>query len=259
MDWWNNGANFELIAEVYRCTLLIQEPYNVDLGDRNSDEFSEMSDRFNLVIDSLYQDVPGTQTTNVQTFESVLNLIFLNFFGNLKRKNWFSLSPLDGRANGRSPKSISISNRKVLMTWKSSSRLCVQPFKTVWLVHSTSSRRDSLSVLSKVWNRGFRLYLLSMRIDGCISFLHSVWFWFNLSAGCGTVGHLQVPPLVQYQRLNWLQKTVTFLAKRAVNASIWTSVAMASTTALMDPMRKDAVSFFDFCVFRYFEFLSFCL
>ena len=75
--WWNNVANFELIAEVYRCTLLIQEPYNVDLGDRNSDEFSEMSDRFNLVIDSLYQDVPGTQTTNVQTFESVLNLAFL--------------------------------------------------------------------------------------------------------------------------------------------------------------------------------------
>ena len=24
----------------------------------------------------------------------------------------------------------------------------------------------------------------------------------SLSAGCGTVGHLQVPPLVQYQRLN---------------------------------------------------------
>ena len=79
MDWWNNDANFELIAEVYRCTLLIQEQYNVDLGDRNSDEFSEMSDRFNLVIDSLYQDVPGTQTTNVQTFESVLNLAFLYF------------------------------------------------------------------------------------------------------------------------------------------------------------------------------------
>ena len=77
----------------------------------------------------------------------------------------------------------------------------------------------------------------------------------SLSAGCGTVGHLQVPPLVQYQRLNWLQTTVTFLAKRAVNASIWISVAMASTTALMDPMRKDAVSSFWF--FVYFVIFSF--
>ena len=85
----------------------------------------------------------------------------------------------------------------------------------------------------------------------------------SLSAGCGTVGHLQVPPLVQYQRLNWLQTTVTFLAKRAVNASIWISVAMASTTALMDPMRKDAVSsfwfFVYFVIFSFFFFFFFFL
>jgi hypothetical protein len=67
----NNGANFEFISEVYRCSLLIQEPYNQELGDRNSDDFGDMADRFNLAVDSLYQAVPGTQTTNVQTFESV--------------------------------------------------------------------------------------------------------------------------------------------------------------------------------------------
>jgi hypothetical protein len=58
-----------LIAEMYRCSLLVQEPYNQELGDRESSDFSEMADRFNIAVDNLYLRVSGTQTTNVQTFE----------------------------------------------------------------------------------------------------------------------------------------------------------------------------------------------
>ncbi len=63
------APNFYLIAEMYRCSLLVQEPYVEELGDRDSSDFSEMADRFNIAVDNLYLRVSGTQTTNVQTFE----------------------------------------------------------------------------------------------------------------------------------------------------------------------------------------------
>ncbi|XP_046438299.1 basement membrane-specific heparan sulfate proteoglycan core protein-like [Daphnia pulex] len=55
--------------QMYRCSLLVQEPYNEKLGDRDSSDFSEMANRFNIAVDYLYLHVSGTQTTNVQTFE----------------------------------------------------------------------------------------------------------------------------------------------------------------------------------------------
>jgi hypothetical protein len=49
--------------------LLVQEPYNQELGDRDSIDFSKMANRFNIAVGNLYLRVSGTQTTNVQTFE----------------------------------------------------------------------------------------------------------------------------------------------------------------------------------------------
>jgi hypothetical protein len=43
---------------------MVQEPYNEELGDRDSSDFSEMANRFNIAVDNLYLRVSGTQTTN---------------------------------------------------------------------------------------------------------------------------------------------------------------------------------------------------
>lgn len=51
--------------------MLIQEPYNEELSNRFSDDFGDMSERFNTAIEQIYQTVPGAQTATVQTFESV--------------------------------------------------------------------------------------------------------------------------------------------------------------------------------------------
>lgn len=66
---WNLTIQHLKITEVYRCSLIIQEPYNDELGDRFSDDFTEMSERFNTAIEEIYQIVPGSQTATVQTFE----------------------------------------------------------------------------------------------------------------------------------------------------------------------------------------------
>ena len=53
---------------VYRCSLLIQEPYSNALADRDSDDFQALSTRFQDAIEYLYVGVAGDQTANVQTF-----------------------------------------------------------------------------------------------------------------------------------------------------------------------------------------------
>lgn len=58
-------------AEVYRCSLLIQEPFSAELGDRQSEEFEFLSERFISAIEDVYRAVDGTQTATVQTFECV--------------------------------------------------------------------------------------------------------------------------------------------------------------------------------------------
>ncbi|KZS20079.1 putative Basement membrane-specific heparan sulfate proteoglycan core protein [Daphnia magna] len=67
--------------KVYRCSMLIQEPYNEELSNRFSDDFGDMSERFNTAIEQIYQTVPGAQTATVQTFErtSQLSLTKVNF------------------------------------------------------------------------------------------------------------------------------------------------------------------------------------
>ncbi|KAI9555097.1 hypothetical protein GHT06_017612 [Daphnia sinensis] len=77
----SGGVSTPGTRKVYRCSLLIQEPYNEELGDRFSDDFGDMSERFNTAIEQIYQNVPGTQTATVQTFErtSQLSLTKVNF------------------------------------------------------------------------------------------------------------------------------------------------------------------------------------
>ena len=58
-----------LFAAVYRCSLLIQEPYSDALADRLTDDFDILSERFISAIEGVYQGVTGTQTATVQTFE----------------------------------------------------------------------------------------------------------------------------------------------------------------------------------------------
>ena len=62
-------------SAVYRCTLLIQEPYSSSLADRESDDFQALSDRFQSAVESLYDGVPGDQTATIQTFQYVIIII----------------------------------------------------------------------------------------------------------------------------------------------------------------------------------------
>ena len=57
---------------MYRCSLLIQEPFSTSLENRQSEDFDNLSDRFTTAIEEIYQYTAGTQTATVQTFESVL-------------------------------------------------------------------------------------------------------------------------------------------------------------------------------------------
>lgn len=59
------------MTEVYRCSLLIQEPYSDSLADRNSDDFDTLSEKFSSAVENVYSSLPGFVTATVQTFESV--------------------------------------------------------------------------------------------------------------------------------------------------------------------------------------------
>ena len=74
-------------AEVYRCSLLIQEPFSVALENRDSDDFEQLSDRFTAAVDQVYASSSSSSSsssvsTTVHTFESVpgeLSHIRVNF------------------------------------------------------------------------------------------------------------------------------------------------------------------------------------
>lgn len=73
---------FYFYLAVYRCSLLIQEPFSPSLENRNSEDFENLSERFISAIERVYQLTSGTQTAIVQTFEYVshLSLLTKTFF-----------------------------------------------------------------------------------------------------------------------------------------------------------------------------------
>ncbi|EFX68979.1 hypothetical protein DAPPUDRAFT_329574 [Daphnia pulex] len=66
---------------MYRCSLLVQEPYNEELGDRDSSDFIEMANRFNIAVDGqvylrqltkVYFDIESQDFDDVKVIESTL-------------------------------------------------------------------------------------------------------------------------------------------------------------------------------------------
>ena len=78
---------FLFVAEIFRCSLLIQEPFSAALENRDSDDFEQLSDRFTVAVDQIYasatsSEFQGPLSTTVHTFESVpgeLSYIRVNF------------------------------------------------------------------------------------------------------------------------------------------------------------------------------------
>lgn len=67
---------------MYRCSLLIQEPFSAALENRDSDDFEQLSDRFTVAVDQVYATSSTSISTTVHTFESVpgeLSHIRVNF------------------------------------------------------------------------------------------------------------------------------------------------------------------------------------
>ena len=57
------------IAEAYRCTLLVQEPFSDSLTDRNSEDFEALSTRLVEDVEDLYKEIPGDQTASILEFK----------------------------------------------------------------------------------------------------------------------------------------------------------------------------------------------